>query len=231
MKIRALCPCHSKRFWDKPTPVGAAILDLSKLSFYGFHYNEMKPRYGQKILVTYKDTDSLLYRVETDDLYEDMKEFKHLIDLSHYPSDHPLFDPTNKKVPLAMTDDLNGQILEEAVLLSSKMYSIKYRGGAKQSAKGVQKSVKKCLHHDKFVNCLKNRTTERASMTLITSENLQVIVTMTNKIALSCFDNKRYIFEPGIHTLPHGHFWLNQERESSIHANGDCETSFYQFCE
>ena len=221
---------QQKIFWDKPTPVGAAILDLSKLSLYGFHYNEMKPRYGQKILVTYKDTDSFLYRVETDDLYEDMKEFKHL-DLSDYPSDHPLFDPTNKKVPLTMTDELNGQILEEAVLLRSKMYSIKYRGGAKQSAKGVQKSVKKSLHHDKFVNCLKNRTTERAPMTRITSENHQIIVTMTNKIALSCFDDKRYIFEPGIDTLPHGHFWLNQERESSKHANGDCETSFYQFCE
>ena len=87
---------QQKIFWDKPTTVGAAILDLSKLSLYGFHYNEMKPRYGQKILVTYKDTDSLLYRVETDDLYEDMKEFKHLLDLSDYPSDHPLFDPTKK---------------------------------------------------------------------------------------------------------------------------------------
>ncbi|XP_075240282.1 uncharacterized protein LOC142335839 [Convolutriloba macropyga] len=230
-KRNADVPKLQKIFWDKPTPVGAAILDLSKLSLYGFHYNEMKPRYGQKILVTYKDTDSLLYRVETDDLYEDMKEFKHLLDLSDYPSDHPLFDPTNKKVPLTMTDELNGQILEEAVLLRSKMYSIKYRGGAKQSAKGVQKSVKKSLHHDKFVNCLKNRTTERAPMTRITSENHQIIVTMTNKIALSCFDDKRYIFEPGIDTLPHGHFWLNQERESSKHANGDCETSFYQFCE
>ena len=55
--------------WDKPTPVGAAILDLSKLALYNFHYNDMRPRYGKRICVTYKDTDSLLYRVETEDLY------------------------------------------------------------------------------------------------------------------------------------------------------------------
>ena len=89
-----------------------------------------------------------------------------------------------------MTDELKGQTLEEAVLLLSKMYSIKYRGGAKQSAKGVQKSVKKSLHHDKFVNCLKNRTTETAPMTGITSESHQIIVTTINKIALSCFNDK-----------------------------------------
>ena len=47
-------------FWNKPTPVGAAILDLSKIVLYNFHYNEMKPRYGEKVTVVYKDTDSLL---------------------------------------------------------------------------------------------------------------------------------------------------------------------------
>ena len=83
--------------WDKPTPVGAAILELSKLALYHFHYKEKRPRYGKRICVTYKDTDSLLYRVETEDLYEDMYEYKHLLNLSDYPTSHPLFDASNKK--------------------------------------------------------------------------------------------------------------------------------------
>ena len=161
-------------YWDKPTPVGATVLDLSKLSLYNFHYNEMKPRYGNRILVTYKDTDSLLYHVETEDLYEDMKEYKHLLDLSDYPKEHPLYDPTNKKVPLTMTDELNGQVMEESVLLRSKMYSIKYQGGNKQSAKGVLKSVKKTIHHDKYLKCLLESTSERAVMTRIHSKNHQI---------------------------------------------------------
>ena len=151
--------------WDKPTPVGAGILDLSKLALYNFHYNEMRPRYGSRICVTYKDTGSLLYRIETDDLYKDMEEFKHLLDLSDYPTSHPLFDPTNKKVSLTMTDELNGSILEESVILRSKVYSIKFVSGVKQSAKSVQKVLKKPLHHDKYLQCLQTGVISRAPMT------------------------------------------------------------------
>ena len=94
--------------WNKPAPVGASILDLSKLVLYQFHYCEMEPRYGDSLTVVYKDTDSLLYRMETDDLYMDMKNFAHLLDLSEYPKNHKLYDPTNKKVPLTMKDELTG---------------------------------------------------------------------------------------------------------------------------
>ena len=41
VKICNLCRCLSIRYFGT---VVAAILDLSKLSLYGFHYNEMKPR-------------------------------------------------------------------------------------------------------------------------------------------------------------------------------------------
>ena len=58
----------SKIVWSKPTPVGASIRDLSKLSLYKIHYEEMKPRFGDKIKVCYKDTDSLLYKGETKNL-------------------------------------------------------------------------------------------------------------------------------------------------------------------
>ena len=102
----------------------------------------MKPRYGDSLTVVYKDTDSLLYRIETDDLYMDMENFAHLLDLSEYPKNRKLYDPTNKKVPLTMKDELNGLILE-VVCVRSKLYSIKFSGGVKQSAKGVQRSVKR----------------------------------------------------------------------------------------
>ena len=46
----------NKISWSKPTPVGASIHDLSKLCLYRFHYDEMKPRYGNRLKVCYKDT-------------------------------------------------------------------------------------------------------------------------------------------------------------------------------
>ena len=96
--------------WTKPTTVGAANLDLSNLSLYKFHYEEMIPHYwlGQW-KVAYKDTDFLLYLIEPTDLYKDMASFKHLLDLSDYPQNYLLHDPTNKKVLLTMTDELQGK--------------------------------------------------------------------------------------------------------------------------
>ena len=103
----------------------------------------MKPRFGDKIKVCYKDTDSLLYRVETENLYSEGVTFEHLLDLSDYPEEHFLQDKPNRKVPLTMTDELQGKILSEVVCLRPKLYNIQFEGGVKQGAKGVQKSVKK----------------------------------------------------------------------------------------
>ena len=142
----------SKVFWPKPTPVGASILDLSKLSLYKFDYDEIKPRFGEKIKVCHKNTDSLLYRVETQNLDSEMATFKHLLDLSDHPEEHFLHDKTNKKVGLTMTDDLQGKVLGDFVCLRSILHSSDFEGGVKQSAEGVQKSVKKPL----ITNCSKN---------------------------------------------------------------------------
>ena len=68
--------------WNKPTYLGAAILDLSKLHLYRFHYEEMRPLFDKKARVMYRDTDSLFYKIETDDIYEDLKQLKHVLDLS-----------------------------------------------------------------------------------------------------------------------------------------------------
>ena len=80
-----------------------------------------------------------MYRVETENLYSEMATFKHLLDLSNYPEEHLLHDKTNKKVPLTMTDELQGKVLSEVVCLRSKLYSIQFEGVVKQSAKGVKK--------------------------------------------------------------------------------------------
>ena len=197
----------SSVLWDKPTPVGASILDISKLSLYKFHYEQMVPRYSAaKLKLAYKDTDSLLYCVETENLYQDMAGFKHLLDLSDYPPDHFLYDPTNKKVPLTMTDELQGKVLREVVCLRSKLYSIDFVGGKKQSAKSVTKCVKKTLHYDLFKKCLLSKEQVTKTMFQLKSFNHQIVVNSVEKIALSAFDDKRYILNDGIASLAYGHY-------------------------
>ena len=46
----------------------------------------------------FTDTDSLIYKINTDDVYEDFHENRNLIDFSDYPEDSKLFDLVNKKV-------------------------------------------------------------------------------------------------------------------------------------
>ena len=89
---------NSSVVWTKPTPEGASTLDLSKISLYKFHYEEIVPRHSSSQLkVVYEDTDSLLYLIETPNLCNDTDSFKHLLDLSEYPQKHLLRDPTKKK--------------------------------------------------------------------------------------------------------------------------------------
>ena len=49
---------------DKPIPVGQTILDLSKTSMYEFWYDDLKPKYQDKIKLCYMDTDSFIMHIE-----------------------------------------------------------------------------------------------------------------------------------------------------------------------
>ena len=133
-----------------------------------------------------------------------MHGFKQLLDLSDYTETHFLYEKSNKKVPLTMTDELQGKVLTEIVCLRSKMYSIRFEGGVKQNAKCIQKTVK-TLHHDRFKSCLFDNQLVRKSMTQLRSTNHQIVVNRVNKIALSPFDDKRYLQEDGLRYLAFGH--------------------------
>ena len=71
---------------------------------YNFHYSYIKRKYDAKLLFT--DTDSVVYEIKTDYVYEDIYENKNLFDLSDYTQDSKFFDLVNKKVIGKMKDEL-----------------------------------------------------------------------------------------------------------------------------
>ena len=73
---------------------------------FEFHYTKMKPNLEIELL--YSDTDSFIYAVKTEEIYEDFKFFQSDFDFSNYPSDHPLYSEENKKVVLKMKDEMGG---------------------------------------------------------------------------------------------------------------------------
>ena len=48
---------------------------------YDFHYNIMKPKYGDNIQLLMTDTDSFVYQMKTEDFYEDMQGMKEHYDI------------------------------------------------------------------------------------------------------------------------------------------------------
>ena len=73
---------------NKPRYVGTAILGLSKVVMYNFHYNYIMENFpGAKLLFT--DTDSFCYWLPTKkDIYKEIK-VNEWFDFSNYSPDHP----------------------------------------------------------------------------------------------------------------------------------------------
>jgi len=200
----------SKVVLNKPIACGFSILDLSKLLMYDFYYNTLKPIYGDKIKVNMTDTDSLLLEIETEDLYEDMKLFKDKLDLSEYPKDHKLYDPTNNKVIGKFKDETHGIPISEFVGLRSKMYSFKLDNNkSKQTAKGVKKlCVEQNIKHEDYKRCILGQTKEdmkqTAEFNLIRHIKYQLTSIKVSKSSLVAYDDKTYLLN-NIECLPHGH--------------------------
>ena len=69
---------------DKPTYLGFALLELSKISMYETYYDKLQPYFGQKNLqLHYMDTDSFVLSVDTKDIIKDLKKLNELFDPSN----------------------------------------------------------------------------------------------------------------------------------------------------
>ena len=88
---------------------------------YKSHYKYIKNKFDDKLLFT--NTESLVYEIKKEDVYEDFYLDKDLFDLSDYPLHSKFFDPVNKKVIGKMKDVFKGKINNEFAGLKSKMYS------------------------------------------------------------------------------------------------------------
>ena len=90
---------------------------------YQFHYDYVLKTFNSvKLLFT--DTDSLVYEIKNDNVYDHCFKDKHLFDLSGYPKDSVYYDSLYKKVLGEKKDELNGVKIVEFVGLKSKMYSL-----------------------------------------------------------------------------------------------------------
>ena len=171
-----------------------SILDLSKTLMYEFHYDYIKPKYGNNANLLFTDTDSLCYEIKTQDFYKDISnDVAKRFDTSNYEKSHPSGIPTgmNKKVIGMMKDEAGGRQITEFVGLRSKLYAYniqKYEGlcGKKfcdgscdkkecigtggKKCKGVKKVVvKNEITIEDYKNCLFTKEDQERTMNAIRS--------------------------------------------------------------
>ena len=115
----------SEVLWDKPTIVGACILDLSKKFMFDFHYNTMKKHFDCTLL--YSDTDSFVYEIRSRDFFVELQKKQSVMDqfdFSNFPAEHPLHNRTNARVTLKFKDEMAARGISEFCGLKPKLYSI-----------------------------------------------------------------------------------------------------------
>ena len=203
---------REKVLFNTPSYIGTAILDLSKLEMLKFHYGYMKPKYGDKCTLLYTDTDSFVYEIETNDLFKDQYNDRHLFDLSdcHIKK---INDKTNKKILGKMKDETGMDPIIEFIALAPKIYSMTTRSGHnKKVGKGISRAVlRDDLNHNDYNIVLNNNEVISKPQVGIRSKNHCLYTIQQDKKTLTSFDDKMHRFDTNS-GVPHGHYSLGQTR-------------------
>jgi hypothetical protein len=202
-------------FFNKPIYIGMAILDIAKTSIYNFHYAIMLPKFGKNCSICYTDTDSLIYEVKNQDLYDFMSEnCNKYFDTSDYPHNNIYKIPqVNKKKLGLMKDENHGSVMTEFVGLRAKMYALRVDGkDLTKRAKGIKKNiVKNKISFQDYVHCIHSSSELVVSQNLIQSKKHVVSSITQTKIALSPHDDKRFLLNK-FSTLAWGNASIKPEK-------------------
>ena len=153
------------------------------------------------------NTDSLIYDIESNDIYEDIADdVESRLDTSSYNDNRPLPVGKNKKVIGLMKHELGGDIMTEFITLRPKVYSYKVGNSESKKCKGIKKCVvRKTISFEDYKNCLLDGTKSYRSQLMFRSSSHRVRMLEVNKLALSRDDDKRITID-GVATFARGHW-------------------------
>ena len=218
---------------DKPTYVGFAVLEYAKLLMYEFHYNHVLKQWPGKAHLVMTDTDSLLYEIETDDVYEDIQNnpgLREWMDTSNYPTDHPLHSRDNEMVIGKMKDECAGKdkdgnrrlnIMVDVVGLRAKMYSFKVYDPVTDTftttrkAKGIQKVSIETITHEDYIEQLNDPHENHITVRRIGHLFHIVLTFEQSKRGLCAYDDKRYLRDDLVSTYAHGHYKIRDKEPNT----------------
>ena len=86
-----------------------------------FHYNVIHKNFEGRYNLIYSDTDSFIYSIQHEDIYEWIKGNKQYFDLSE-SARHEIRDNTNKRVIAKFKCESNDLIITDVLALTNKVY-------------------------------------------------------------------------------------------------------------
>jgi len=194
---------------------GSAILDLSKQHLYKFHYEFMLPLYGKDLKLCMSDTDSALYHVQRRKHqcpYEDIRRNLYYFDTSNYNPADPAYSIQNKKKMGCLKEEGKGRFSPYVYFcgLQSKMYTLEQQKNKDtKKGKGIKQSVLKTFSSEDYEQTLHDLSpVKRHTYQAIRSIKNQLYTVEGEKRGLSAFDDKFYILDDGISTVPYGYYKL-----------------------
>ena len=146
----------------------------------------------------FTDTDSLCYDFHEKNPYKKMDKHKELFDLSNFPISSKYCWGDNKKGVGKIKDEYGGKSILKFVGLKSKMYSILDESSDEKS---TNKGYNAFIEFQEFHDTLFQNKIFRHTMRGIKSKNHYLSTYETDKISLSCSDDKRYVLKNRINTL------------------------------
>ena len=196
--------------YDKPLYVGTSILDLSKLCMMEFHYDVIHKEFDNQYDLIYSDTDSMVYNIKTNDVYDWVKNNKQYFDLSESCRDD-LRDDTNNKKLGKFKDECHSLLITEFLALNPKVYSFKYYDKIndtnlqnKRVCKGVDKiTVKKDITHQEYIDVIDTDKPIDKDVYSIRSFNHQLFTYYQRKVALTSYYDKMYMKDKN-NNIPYG---------------------------
>lgn len=205
-------------FLNKAIPIGFTILERSKEFMYQQFYDIIRPALGN-VEVIMSDTDSFLLAVQNEKKTNNLNKIKHIMDFSNYDPEHKLYSETRKNELGFFKDELCGCKMKECVALRAKSYTIKLRTKQRKNkvitkCKGITKAGQRQIRFDNYKRCLKTISNFSIRQWNIRSKNHCLQMTEVNKVALNSFDDKRHLFQCGVHSVAYGSFIIKRNKKS-----------------
>ena len=196
-------------YLNKAYPIGFTILERAKDFMFTEYYTKIKPilnKSGCDVWVLMSDTDSLCLALKSNDSsFDCVKKINKMIDFSNYSPTSAQFSNKHESKLGYWKDELKGAKMTEFTGLRSKTYAFKVENKDFQSkCKGVSKAYRKTIQYDSFKKCLQAITEHSIKQVNIRSKSHIVQTLELEKLCFSSFDDKRYLFDCGVHSVPYG---------------------------